>query len=307
MTKRTSKYFRKESGADMADKNMSGEVVKEIVKEAYSAVARGERAGAGCGSSCCGSGQAAPVCYASSPDEVAVAIGYNAEELAALPDGANMGLGCGNPGAIASLAPGEVVLDLGSGGGVDCFLAAAKVGRTGKVIGVDMTPDMIELANKNLSISDYENIEFRLGEIENLPVEDNSIDVVISNCVINLVPNKERAFQEIHRVLKPGGRIAVSDIVKLRDLPPAIENDPATLSACISGSLLREDYLEAIWRSGLSGVRIVSSEDFGPMFFATDGPVSGNIRESFPDGHFEGYIASIKVAALKPVRCGGCQ
>lgn len=279
------------------------EKIKEQVKRSYGAVARGDTGGCGCGASGCCSGSDAGemlTTYASNPGAVAREIGYSDEELAELPDGANLGLGCGNPGAIASLQPGETVLDLGSGAGMDCFLAAPRVGPGGRVIGVDMTSEMIARANENLENSEFNNIEFRLGEIETLPVDDATVDVVISNCVLNLVPDKQRAFREIYRALKPGGRMAVSDIVKLRPLPGAIEDDPDALSACISGALHKQDYLDAIAAAGLEDVRVLSQTDFGDMFFASEGPVSDKIREAFPDGACGGFIASIKVTAQRP-------
>lgn len=284
---------------------MDSEKIKEEVRRAYGAVARGDTGDCGCGSAtgCCSGGSDAGellTSYASNPGAVAREIGYSDSELEALPDGANLGLGCGNPGAIASLRPGETVLDLGSGAGMDCFLAAPAVGPTGRVIGVDMTADMIARANENLEKSEFKNIEFRHGEIESLPVDEDSVDVVISNCVLNLVPDKRRAFREIHRVLKPGGRMAVSDIVKLQPLPDVIENDTDALCACISGAMPIQDYLDAAAASGLEDVHVVSEADFGDMFFATDGPVSEKVREAFPDGVCRGYIASIKVTARKP-------
>jgi len=288
-------------------KNMSPDEIKNEVKSKYGDVARGRKKSC-CEpkSPCCGGSMGAEttsetdVNYASSPREIAKKLGYTDEELALLPSDANLGLGCGNPTAIASLKPGETVLDLGSGAGMDCFLAAAKVGTSGRVIGVDMTPEMIEKANRNLRKANFVNIEFRLGEIEDLPVDDNSVDIVISNCVLNLVPDKLQAFREIYRVLKPGGRIAVSDIVKLRKLPDAIENDTDSLSACISGALLFTDYLAAISDAGLRDIKVVSKEDFGEMFAATEGPVSEKMKKTFADGNPRGYIASIKVTAVKP-------
>jgi SAM-dependent methyltransferase len=283
------------------------ESIKADVRKNYGAVARGAKQSCCDASCCCGSSPDSGAAlneyittYASDPDSVAKKLGYTDADLAALPDQANLGLGCGNPTAIAAITPGSVVLDLGSGAGMDCFLAAARTGPGGKVIGVDMTPEMIEKANANLNHTDFRNIEFRLGEIESLPVDSATVDVVISNCVLNLVPDKLKAFEEIFRVLKPGGRMAVSDIVKLRALPQAIENDPDALSACISGALLRDEYLSAISRAGLQSVTVESEQDFGDMFFATEGPVSDRIRVAFPEGDARGYIASIKVTAAKP-------
>lgn len=283
----------------------TSEEIKSDVRKNYGAVATGKK-------KCCGSSCSDPdpveqknvnrflTTYASDPESVAKTLGYTTKELAALPEEANLGLGCGNPTAAAALKPGEVVLDLGSGAGMDCFIAAVQVGSEGKVIGVDMTPEMIDKANENLKKSEFTNIEFRFGEIESLPVDDNSIDVVISNCVINLVPDKLRAFQEILRVLKPGGRMAVSDMVKLRPLPAAVENDPDTLSACISGALMYDDYLAAISGAELADVKVASKQDFGKMFLVTEGPVSDRLKGAFAADDAGGYIASIKVTAVKP-------
>jgi len=193
---------------------------------------------------------------------VSKAIGYTDEELASAPEGANLGLGCGNPTALASLVEGETVLDLGSGAGFDCFLAAQKVGDTGKVIGVDMTPEMIEKARKNAQMSNCANVEFRLGEIENLPVADNSVDVIISNCVINLSPDKERVFRDAFRVLKPGGRLMVSDIVLLKALPDFIRESVAAYVGCIAGAMLKDDYLAAIGKAGFQDVKILEETVF---------------------------------------------
>jgi len=287
-------------------KEQTPQEIKDNVKQNYGAVARGGQKSC-CGPSCCGAGDADSqqvsaflTSYADDPQSVAKKIGYTDADLAALPGEANLGLGCGNPTAMAGLEPGQTVLDLGSGAGMDCFLAAARVGPGGRVIGVDMTADMIAKANENLKQSQFGNIEFRLGEIESLPVDSDSVDVVISNCVLNLVPDKAQAFREIFRVLRPGGRMAVSDIVKLRALPDAIENDPEALSACISGALMERDYLDAIAAAGLEQITVESKEDFGAMFFVTEGPVSDMMRGVFPHGKADGYIASIKVTARRP-------
>src|SRR6185369_1309222 len=170
-------------------------------------------------------------------------IGYSADQMAAIPEGANLGLGCGNPLQYANVQPGEVVLDLGSGAGIDCFLAAREVGSSGRVIGVDMTPAMIEKARANAAKGDYRNVEFRLGEIENLPVADATIDVIISNCVINLSPDKGRVFREAFRALKPGGRLLVSDLVLTRALTPELQNNVDLYVGCVAGASLKDDYL----------------------------------------------------------------
>lgn len=215
-------------------------------------------------------------------------IGYTSEELQAVPEGA-IGLGCGNPVALASLREGEIVLDLGSGAGFDCFLAANKVGEKGNVIGVDMTPEMVEKARENARKGNYRNIEFRLGEIESLPVADNSIDVVISNCVINLSPDKQKTFKEAFRVLKPGGRMMVSDIVLLNELPDFIKDSIEAYTGCLSGAMLKEDFVEAIRKAGFHEVRIVDETPF---------PVV-DCMANFSFGMLASSVISIKVYGVK--------
>jgi len=222
------------------------------------------------------------------PDAVAHAIGYSAAETAAVPDGSNLGLGCGNPIAIASLLAGETVLDLGSGAGFDAFLAAKSVGPTGRVIGVDMTPDMITKARENKTKGNYDNVEFRLGEIENLPLPDGSVDVIISNCVINLSPDKSRVFREAFRVLKPGGRLTISDILATAPLPAHIRSDLELLAGCVSGASPIEEVKSYLATAGFSDIEIKpkpQSRDF--------------IREWFPDRGIEDYITSAIVEAVK--------
>jgi len=214
---------------------------KEVIKKKYQEIAI---LGGSCcsGSSCCGN---------SSPVDLSKSLGYSESDVQAVPD-ANLGLGCGNPTAFAELKPGNVVLDLGSGGGFDCFLAAQKVGSSGKVIGVDMTPEMVKKAQANAQKYGYLNVEFRHGDIEDLPVEDSSVDVIISNCVINLAPDKEKVFREAFRVLKPEGRMYISDMVLLDELPEELKNDSELLAGCIAGAVLKEEYLRLLKKAGFS-------------------------------------------------------
>jgi ubiquinone/menaquinone biosynthesis C-methylase UbiE len=200
-------------------------------------------------------------CGTSTSDKESKKMGYSKEELEAVPEGANMGLGCGNPLALTSLREGEIVVDLGSGGGFDCFLAAKKVGQRGKVIGVDMTPEMIDKARENARKGKYTNVEFRLGEIENLPVADSTADVVISNCVINLTPDKKRVFQEAFRVLKPGGRLMVSDLVLLKELPEAMKKsmDP---TSCVTGAIVKDKYIKIVNAVGFKNVKTVQEKSY---------------------------------------------
>jgi len=226
------------------------EEVKEYVKKRYGEIARTEK-------SCCPSCGCGP-----SSVNTAVLTGYSEEDLRNVPEDSIMGLGCGNPVALASLKEGETVLDLGSGGGIDIFLAAKRVGAAGKAIGVDMTEEMIQKATSTASKYGYENIEFRLGEIENLPVEDGSVDVVISNCVINLSPNKDKVFREAYRVLKPGGRIMISDIVTEGELPDEVKKSFEAWAGCVAGALEKSQYLETVRSAGFENVNIVSESTF---------------------------------------------
>jgi len=232
---------------------MKEEKIKKLVRKRYAKVAKTS-------GSCC----ASPISCCSAPTnkEVSGMVGYSEDEMTAVPDGANLGLGCGNPTAMASLKEGETVLDLGAGAGFDCFLAANKVGKKGKVIGVDMTPEMIDKARANARKGKYVNVEFRLGEIENLPAADNSVDVVISNCVINLSPNKKRVFEEAFRVLSPKGRLMVSDIVLLKELPESIRENVEAYAGCISGAEIKDKYLELIGKAGFQEVTVIEEKTY---------------------------------------------
>ena len=230
---------------------MKEKEIKDVVKGRYAQLAKQDQ------KSCC------PSCsHGASASLPVEAVGYSKEDLHHIPEEAVMGLGCGNPTAIADLGEGEVVLDLGSGAGVDVFLAANKVGPTGRVIGVDMTGEMVEKANGIASDHDYRNVEFRLGEIEKLPVEDGSVDAIISNCVINLSPDKAKVFGEAYRVLKPGGRLTVSDIVSEGVLPDEIRNDSNAWACCIGGALEQEEYLGEIRKAGFGEVQVLYSKEF---------------------------------------------
>ncbi|WP_336034282.1 arsenite methyltransferase [Halobacterium yunchengense] len=232
---------------------------RSAVRERYADAATG---------GCCGSdgptgGADADCCAGSGADASAIArqVGYSADDVDAAPDGANLGLSCGNPRAIAELEAGEVVLDLGSGGGFDCLLAAREVGPDGRVVGVDMTPEMIDTARENAADADLENVEFRLGEIEHLPVADASVDAVVSNCVVNLSPDKPRVFREAFRVLAPGGRLAVSDLVAVDEIPPAVREDPDAVAACVGGAAA-PDALESMLReAGFADVAVTLDGD----------------------------------------------
>lgn len=225
---------------------MQNEEVKKVVKKSYAKIA--SQANSGCGCSCGCSGD----------EQISKSIGYTDEQINAVPD-ANLGLGCGNPTALGKIKEGETVLDLGSGAGFDTFLAAKKVGQSGKVIGVDMTEEMIAKAEENAKNYNYDNVEFKLGDIEELPLDDNSIDVVISNCVINLAPDKDKVFKEAHRVLRLGGRMYVSDIVLLEDLPEDIKNNEELIAGCVGGAILKNEYIEKIKQAGFE-VNIIKED-----------------------------------------------
>jgi arsenite methyltransferase len=236
--------------------------IKKAVKEAYADIAKGESSCCSPARSCCGNLKLV--------EDISKSIGYTDEEMKMVPLGANLGLGCGNPIALASLKEGETVLDLGSGAGFDCFLAANAVGKDGKVIGMDMTPEMVDKAQENAQKGNYKNVEFRLGEIEKIPVADRSVDCVISNCVINLASDKGKVFKETFRVLKPGGRLMVSDIVVTQELPDFIKNSLAAYAGCIAGALMKEVYLQAITDAGFHDVTIVNEQAFPIDAIAND-------------------------------------
>jgi SAM-dependent methyltransferase len=237
--------------------NAAADALREEVKRGYAKIARAKDATGCCdGTSVCDSSQ-------SMPGKVSGAIGYSAEELRAIPADANLGLGCGNPTAFAEIKPGDVVVDLGSGAGIDCFLAAHATGPEGRVIGVDMTDEMLDSARRNVAKGNYSNVEFRKGYIEALPVEDATADLIISNCVINLSPDKEQVFAEAHRALKPGGRMLVSDIVLTRPLPREVLGNMEAYLGCVGGASVREEYLQTIRGAGFDEVEILSETNFG--------------------------------------------
>ena len=234
---------------------MNNEEIRKSVRAQYGAVAREGAATQGCGApSCCTPDAAIDV------DAISAKLGYSGEDLKGVPEGANLGLGCGNPAAIAALQPGETVLDLGSGGGFDCFLASQKVGPTGQVIGVDMTPDMVERARKNAAEGGFSNVDFRLGEIEALPVPDTSVDVIISNCVINLSPDKDAVFREAFRVLRPGGRLAISDVIAKGEIPKNVQEDVAMVAGCVGGAETADRLQEGLQAAGFADIRIAAKD-----------------------------------------------
>jgi len=252
---------------------------RAVVREKYAAVAEGGSCGCGC-------------CGAEANDEAALAaLGYTAEQRAAIPEGADLGLGCGNPIAHAELKSGETVLDLGSGGGIDCFLAAREVGATGRVIGVDMTPAMLERARANRAKVNASNVEFRLGEIEHLPVADASVDVIISNCVVNLSPDKPQVFRDALRVLKPGGRLVVSDLVLTRELGDELKRHVDLYVGCVAGASLKQDYLQLMRDAGFRDVEIVQEQGYSVGM--------ENLAPASPEREAFSAVTSVKVRAYK--------
>ncbi len=252
--------------------------IKRIVRDGYAKALTQSASCCSTNSCCCGTGQA---------KEISKKVGYSDSEMNAVPEGANLGFGCGNPVAIASLKEGDVVLDLGSGAGFDAFLASPKVGNTGKVIGVDMTPEMVKKAQANAKKGNYTNVEFRFGEIEKLPVDNSLIDVIISNCVINLSPDKEQVFKEAFRVLKLGGRLMVSDLVLAKDLPKEIKDSIEAYVGCLAGAIKKDEYLKLITAVGFKNVLVVSESSY-PVDAMFD-----NLKVA------QDAVVSIKVSAVK--------
>lgn len=282
--------------------NQSGlkkqEDIRNTVRQGYAAVAEQSSCS---GPTCCG-GQV------DTAEALAKAVGYGEEELAGLPQGANMGLSCGNPTALASLKPGEVVVDLGSGGGFDVFVAGRKVGPAGRAIGIDMTPEMLARARANaetyIQAAGFDNVEFRLGEIENLPVGDEMADVVISNCVINLSPDKPRVYREIARILKPGGRLAVSDIVLKKPLPEAVRNDAEALVGCVAGALLVEELKAIVEGACLTGLTLEEKPGYIQVMEDSKDHIATRVKDLLAEGESLGdYIASMNISAKKSDCC----
>ena len=274
---------------------MKDKKIKKVVREGYAKIAKQESSCCDPANSCCGGTNVA--------QDISKKMGYTEEDLKTVPEGANLGLGCGNPIALASLKEGETVLDLGSGAGFDCFLAAQKVGEKGKVIGVDMTSEMVEKASENAKKGNYGNVEFRLGEIEKLPVADSSVDAVISNCVINLAPDKRSVFMETFRVLKPGGRLMILDIVLTKELPDFIKNSIEAYIGCLSGAIMRDEYMEAIKAAGFQEIKIIDETSFPIEFMANDPTAKAVIEDlkipSEKINEIAGSVVSIKVYGVK--------
>lgn len=286
---------------------MEQQSVREKVREGYAKIAENKAQSQGSAGSCCGGGCAV------TEDQLAAVVGYDPEELAQLPEGANMGLSCGNPVALASLKPGEVVVDLGSGGGFDIFQAGKKVGATGRAIGVDMTPEMLAKARRNIAVYEertgLSNVEFRLGEIEHLPLPDNSVDVIISNCVINLSPDKPQVWREMARVLKPGGRVAVSDLALLQPLPEAVKSMVEALVGCVAGAVLVEETEGMARAAGFTQIVLEKKAGYVDALTEWNDPMYQAVLEQLPAGVKAGdFVTSLSVSAVKATRtpcCGG--
>jgi len=265
---------------------------RRAVRRRYARIARDESAASSCcddafddESSCCDESAAA------SDDELNRQLGYSEDEVEAVAEGANLGLGCGNPTAFASMAPGDTVLDLGSGAGFDCFIAAQEVGSDGRVVGVDMTPAMVEKARDNVERNDVTNVEFRLGEIEHLPVADETVDVVISNCVVNLSPDKQQVFHEAYRALRPGGRLAISDVILTAELPPEVHADPESVASCVAGAVPEPAVEEMLSNAGFEEIRIEPKEESEEF-----------ISEWDDERDVSEYVVSATFEAVKPTR-----
>lgn len=264
--------------------HLESDYIRKAVREQYGKVAESGQSGCGCSTTSC--------CSNSVTDskELSMELGYSNANVNNVPEGANMGLGCGNPQVIASLKQGETVLDLGSGGGFDCFLAASEVSKSGQVIGVDMTPEMVSKARENADKTSFSNVDFRLGEIESLPVSDSTVDVIISNCVINLSPEKEKVFNESFRVLKPGGRLAISDVVTTAELPVEIKEDITAITVCVSGASGISDIENMLINAGFEDIEIKSKDESREF-----------IRNWEPDSKIEDFIVSATIEAVKPL------
>ena len=278
-----------DKSADQASNQKQADEIRQNVRESYSQVAEASNEGDCCGtvSSCCGVSDDAAI-----NTLVSTRLGYSEDDLDNVPEGADMGLGCGNPRAIASIQPGETILDLGSGGGFDCFLAAAETGESGQVIGIDMTPTMISKARNNAVKGKYNHVEFRLGEIEHMPVANDTVDVIISNCVINLSPDKKQVFSEAFRVLKPGGRLAISDVVASTELPDEIRDDLALYSGCMAGASQISELQTILEENGFEKISIAPKDDSKEF-----------IKDWAPGRGVEDYVLSATIEAVKP---GGC-
>jgi arsenite methyltransferase len=264
------------------------EKIRETVREGYSQIAQG-------GSGCCGS---------SAPEKLAAGIGYSGEELELLPEGANMGLSCGNPTAIANLKPGQVVLDLGSGGGFDVFIAAKKLGPDGRAIGVDMTAEMVSKARAGIpkftEKTGLNNVEFRLGEIEHLPAVDGSVDVVISNCVINLSPDKQQVWREIGRVLRPGGKACISDLALKKPLPEEVLKSAAALVSCVAGAVLLDETITMAKQAGLKDIEVTEKTYTIDVMVDCNDPIYKQVTEYLPEGtKISDYVVSVDIMAFK--------
>ncbi len=290
----------------------TNEAIRDQIRTDYAHIAKTSNASTGTGSCCCAG--ACGVTESIDPDVLAQQIGYTREELEALPADANMGLSCGNPSVIANLKEGETILDLGSGGGFDLFLAGPKVGKTGRAIGVDMTAEMISKARANAAQyterTGLSNVEFRLGEIEHLPVEDHSVDVVMSNCVINLSLNKQQVWNEIARVLKPGGRVAISDIALYKPLPESVKGIVESWAGCIAGAALIDELRDQMFNAGLQGVTLTPKPAYVEALMNAGDPLYAKVVAELPEGESAAdYITSVDIAAVNPdgTCCGtGC-